>query len=61
MWVRGVGNVMAYVALIASIVSVSLHINLHLKPEFNPKIFKYSIMIAVSDPNQAPSLKRTGK
>ena len=35
MWVRGVGNVTEYVALIFSIVSVSLDINLHLKPEFN--------------------------
>jgi hypothetical protein len=35
MWVRGVGNVKEYVALIVSIVSISLDINLHLKPEFN--------------------------
>lgn len=35
MWVRGVGNVTAYVALIVSIVSISLNIYLPLKPEFN--------------------------
>jgi hypothetical protein len=39
MWVRGVGNITAYLKLVASVVSISLDIiNLQLKTEFNLNI-----------------------